>query len=304
MAEATTEIPGFLTDRELDDRISDDEHSTRVSARSWGLGLALVGVALGVGGAVVLAPGRDGIAPALPAWAGAAAFLAAAVVVWNLLTVRERTRAERLKERQRSCKQLLAMFEGGVDETVRRLVAFNFQEMDRFVTIALTQAQFSFLASVVAGAAALLVLLGGTTGVLLSDSAATGISTAVLSAVGSMLSGFVSVTFLRTYQMATRQMSYYYGQPLVHCYLLHAEWLAQRFDLESSVKDRLVDATLDASRAAQRHLLDAQRAEIAASAGRRATVLLPSPPAPSPAIVPATAGPVGQPPAPRPRTGS
>jgi hypothetical protein len=61
-------------------------------------------------------------------------------------------------------------------------------------------------------------------------------------------------------------MSYYYGQPLVHCYLLHAEWLAERFseDAEpsfvSSTRRELIRAALNASRQAQDHLLDLQRA--------------------------------------------
>jgi hypothetical protein len=52
-------------------------------------------------------------------------------------------------------------------------------------------------------------------------------------------------------------MNFYYGQPLVHCYLLHAEWLAQR-DVRGE-KSKLVDATLEAGRDAQVHLLDLLR---------------------------------------------
>jgi hypothetical protein len=67
---------------------------------------------------------------------------------------------------------------------------------------------------------------------------------------------------LRTFEMTSRQMSYYYGQPLVHCYLLHAEWLAERFgeDAEpaflTGMRKDLVRAALDAGRHAQDHLLD------------------------------------------------
>jgi hypothetical protein len=59
---------------------------------------------------------------------------------------------------------------------------------------------------------------------------------------------------------SAQQMSYYYGQPLVHCYLLHAEWLTlmsaklgEKPDVECW-RD-VVKATIQASESAQNHLL-------------------------------------------------
>jgi hypothetical protein len=78
------------------------------------------------------------------------------------------------------------------------------------------------------------------------------------------MSGFLVKTFLRAYQMASRQMSYYYGQPLVHCYLLHAEWLSSGGpkDLSDAVRARLwekvVDASIKAASDAQGHLVSMQ----------------------------------------------
>jgi hypothetical protein len=60
------------------------------------------------------------------------------------------------------------------------------------------------------------------------------------------------------------QMSYYYGQPLVHCYLLHAEWLASEAGehLDDAGKTRLqekvIEASLKAAADAQGHLLSMQ----------------------------------------------
>jgi hypothetical protein len=60
-------------------------------------------------------------------------------------------------------------------------------------------------------------------------------------------------------------MSYYYGQPLVHCYLLHAEWLAERFEKDADPNARwtmhhdLIRAALNAGNNAQNHLLDLQK---------------------------------------------
>jgi hypothetical protein len=56
-------------------------------------------------------------------------------------------------------------------------------------------------------------------------------------------------------------MEYYYGQPLVHCYLLHAEWLAERAgvdddELASALYLKLMNDTLGAGKFAQKHLSD------------------------------------------------
>ena len=70
---------------------------------------------------------------------------------------------------------------------------------------------------------------------------------------------------MRTYDATSRHMSYYYGQPLVHCYLLHAEWLAERsYDQMQPadvlrIRRDLIHATLGASRNAQQQLFDLQR---------------------------------------------
>jgi hypothetical protein len=110
----------------------------------------------------------------------------------------------------------------------------------------------------------LLVLLVGATTVLAVQGIAGQIIAGALTAVGAALSSYLSVTFLRTFQMTSKQMSYYYGQPLVHCYLLHAEWLGERFEQDADPTNRwkmrhqLIRATLDASRNAQDHLLDLQ----------------------------------------------
>lgn len=64
------------------------------------------------------------------------------------------------------------------------------------------------------------------------------ITTGALTTAGAALSGYLSVTFLKTFAMTSKQMSYYYGQPLVHCYLLHAEWLTDRFDPQTDATTR------------------------------------------------------------------
>ena len=69
--------------------------------------------------------------------------------------------------------------------------------------------------------------------------------------------------------MTSRQMSYYYGQPLVHCYLLHAEWIGERAGRRDGdatrLNDELIRATLQAGHDAQNHLL--HLAEVRGPAG-------------------------------------
>ena len=90
----------------------------------------------------------------------------------------------------------------------------------------MSQARAAFAFCVIAASVALMVLLGGTSVVEAAAATGTQVAVAALTAVGTMLSGFVAHTYQRQYSAATRQMNFYYGQPLVHCYLLHAEWLA------------------------------------------------------------------------------
>jgi hypothetical protein len=146
------------------------------------------------------------------------------------------------------------------DKALARLVSFNFRLMDRFINVALEQAKAAYLFCAVSACAALLVLLTGTTALLTAETVMKQVTVGVLSAAGAALSGFISVTFMRTFAMTSRQMSYYYGQPLVHCYLLHAEWLAERGNRHSSESSRfdelLIRSTLGASRNAQHHLLE------------------------------------------------
>jgi hypothetical protein len=136
--------------------------------------------------------------------------------------------------------------------------------MDRFVAVAIGQARMSYLTCVVAATAALLVLLAGAATALTVEGLAGQITVGVLTGVGATLGSYLSVTFLSTFRMTAQQMSYNYGQPLVHCYLLHAEWLGERFeqgaddDHRWEIRNKLIEAVLDAGRNAQSHLLDLQ----------------------------------------------
>lgn len=130
-----------------------------------------------------------------------------------------------------------------------------------FTVIALRQTNMSYYASLVAASVALLVLTaGGAVTVGLVGTTAK-VAAGSVTALGVAMSGFLSTTFLRTYSMSAQQMSYYYGQPLVHCYLLHAEWLTLTLSENPKWKEdaefwrEVVKATVQASENTQNHLL-------------------------------------------------
>jgi hypothetical protein len=147
------------------------------------------------------------------------------------------------------------------DDALGKLISFNFRLMDRFVSVALGQAKAAYLFCAASASAALLVLLAGATTLIAATTTSAQISVGVLSVAGAALSGYISVTFMEAYKLASRHMGYYYGQPLIHCYLLHAEWLAERAghgdrELYVELQKQLLSATLGASRNAQEQLSD------------------------------------------------
>jgi hypothetical protein len=110
----------------------------------------------------------------------------------------------------------------------------------------------------------LLVLIAGASVAIGSPATSAKATAAALATVGTVLSGFLTRTFLSAYQMTSLQMSYYYGQPLVHCYLLHAEWLAseagEHLDDAGKIglREKVIEASLKAAADAQGHLLSMQ----------------------------------------------
>jgi hypothetical protein len=147
------------------------------------------------------------------------------------------------------------------DPTLGKLASFNFHQLTTFIGIAQRQARTSYYVSVAAAAISLLTLASGAAAAI-GTSATTGkVAVGVLATAGSVLSGFFAKTFLRSYQLASKQMSYYYGQPLVHCFLMHAQWLASEAGehsgnvTENRLWQEVVEASIRASARAQNHLL-------------------------------------------------
>ena len=197
----------------------------------------------------------------------AAAFLLGiGLLLAVVMTVRERRLHNEDEQRcVADCEVIRSSFEPIIreNESLGELAYLNFRQMRIFTTVAIRQARASFYACIGAAWATLTVLVVGIVLVLGTGKGNGQLATAGLTAVGSSLSTFLAASFIKSYAMAARQMSYYYGQPLVHCYLLHAEWLTLCTPgIEPQERQRLLEdvvaAAITASQNAQRHLLQLQ----------------------------------------------
>lgn len=241
------------------------QRSKRVAAAAGLLSAALflVAVAATVGGASLLRSHASGwLVPA--AFVTGAFFFISSVVV-PLGVLRESGIEAHEKENcRKDCRDLLWALEGIGDGTLKRLAWINFQQLRAYSAIAQKQARMSYYASLAAAAISLLTLASGAAVAIGLSATTAKVTVGALAAAGSVLSGFLVKVFLESYQMASRQMSYYYGQPLVHCYLMHAQWLASEArehsgdEAESGLWQKVVEASIKASANAQDHLLSMQ----------------------------------------------
>ena len=193
-------------------------------------------------------------------------FICGAVV--PLGVIRENSfQTDEEKSCESDCEDLWWALKGIGDHTLTGLAWVNFKQLRMFTVIAQRQARMSYYASLVAAAISLLVLTSGAAVAIGLPATAAKVTAGALATAGTVLSGFLVKTFLKAYQMASRQMSYYYGQPLVHCYLLHAEWLTREarkyFGDEAGLYlwHEVIDASIKASASAQKHLLTMQECE-------------------------------------------
>lgn len=242
------------------------QRSKRVAAAAGLLSavLFLVAVAATVGGGLLLRSHASGwLVPA--AFVTGAFFFISSVVV-PLGVLRESGIEAHEKENcRKDFRDLLWALSGIGDRTLKGLAWINFKQLRTFTVIAQKQARMSYYASLAAASISLLTLASGAAVTIGLSATTAKVTVSALATAGSVLSGFLAKTFLESYQMASRQMSYYYGQPLVHCYLMHAQWLASEThehsgdETELGLWRQVVDASINASASAQEHLLSMQK---------------------------------------------
>jgi|SRR5580700_5186450 hypothetical protein len=239
------------------------EKTSRWASALLPLSLVAMAVATTAGG-ILLVRSHAGRSLAPAAFVAGPFFLISAAAV-QLGITRERRLEETEDEAcEKACRDLYWSLNDIEDRTLKGLAWVNYEQLRSFISIAQRQARVSFYASLAAAAAALLVLTS-IAAVAIGLPTTTGKVTAgLLAAAGSAYSGFLAKTFFTSYQLASRQMSYYYGQPLVHCYLLLADWLAaegrEEFGKEEGrlLLRKVIDASVKAAADAQDHLLSMQ----------------------------------------------
>jgi Cyanobacterial TRADD-N associated 2-Transmembrane domain len=269
--EKTAEAEALCSNIPLSLRISGKIRRSRRMAVAAGLlavVLLLIAAAATVGGWLLLRSHASGWLVPAAFVTGAFFFIFSVVVPLGILRESGFAAEEKENCRKESWDLLWAL--GNIEDGVlQRLAWVNFRQLRAFTAIAQRQARMSYYASLAAAAIALLTLAAGAA-LAIGLSATTGkVAAGVLATVGSVFSAFLVKTFLKSYDMASRQMSYYYGQPLVHCYLLHAQWLASQTSQYSADQEELrlwkkvVDASIKASASAQDHLLSMQEVDTA-----------------------------------------
>jgi hypothetical protein len=264
MAEAEDRCPDNPPSLREPDKV---RQSRRVAAAAGLLAAALLLVAVTaiVGGSLLRSHAGGWLVPA--AFVTGAFFFISSVVV-PLGVLRESSIEAHEKENcSNDCKDLLWALRSIGDHTLKGLAWINFKQLRTFSVIAQKQARMSYYASLVAASISLLALASGAAVAISLSTTTAKVTVGALATAGSVLSGFLAKTFLESYQMASRQMSYYYGQPLVHCYLLHAQWLASEAHEHSGDKmelclwEKVVDASITASASAQAQLLSMQESD-------------------------------------------
>jgi hypothetical protein len=243
--------------------------------------MSVSGVAVWAGFSLLASRTNGHLAPAL--FVVSVFFLVAGVMIplgifreWNLEN-------EESVNCKKECKEFQEALEKLGHEAIAGLALANFKQMRAFTVIAMRQARMAFYASLIGAAVSLFVLVSGATVAVSLPGTSTKVEAGLLAAAGSALSSFLARTFLRTYEMTSRQMSYYYGQPLVHCYLLHAEWLTLTFgntlgeDVEAKLLERIVEASIQSAASAQDHLLSLRELDRGKRDGGPSAVRPPSP---------------------------
>lgn len=229
------------------------------SARVLSVTLFVVSGAAAAGGCLLLMSHASSWL-ALAAFVASGFFLISGVVV-PLGIIRERNFEMEVEEEcHKDCEDLNWALCDIEDHTLKGLAWVNFKQLKNYSFIAQRQARMSYYASLVAAGISLLVLTSGTAVAIGLPTPAAKVAAGVVATAGTALSSFLARTFLSAYQMASKQMSYYYGQPLVHCYLLNAERLVRDTgrafgkDAELALRREVITASINASADAQDHL--------------------------------------------------
>ncbi len=143
----------------------------------------------------------------------------------------------------------------GVDEAIgeleditdlRALIRINKSQMEQYEALTRRQANSSYRLSQGALGVGLALLTGGSIAALVTPESSSKAIVGALTAIGSVVAGYISNTYLRVYERTLVQLNYYFQQPLVTSYVLTAERLADkvRGTQRDEAQRRIIDQVL------------------------------------------------------------
>jgi len=221
---------------------------TKVSSRAYTIIIAAF-AAVFVAGAIVFGALGDtmGIQDRERViWATALAgagflFFAIAAAVPSIRRARRLLR-EREEEARKKAREASDELSDALDLT--GLLKANRKQMEAYDELARVQSRESFRNSQIAMAIGLAVLVFGALAVILVNDTASKITTATLTGLGGLLSGYISRTFLRVYERSQQQLTFFFQQPLVNSYILAADRMIERM-ASDEIKDNELSHVVD-----------------------------------------------------------
>jgi hypothetical protein len=134
--------------------------------------------------------------------------------------------------------------------SIANFVDFNRKEIAQYHVESRGRAKWSFIASLGAMAAGIVIIALGVYFTLAETSTVNKILTTFVTALAGSLSSYITRTFMKAHEQALNHLEYYFRQPLVMSYFLTAERLAQEFkdpEIQMRVYDRIIENVLTAA---------------------------------------------------------
>ena len=185
-------------------------------------------------------------------FSGASASLYFAYIVWVLGEGTYSKERRRFRDRQEVIAQVTKarQAEKTVEDrlSLESVTVLNRTLMDDYHRITKDQAAQSFKHSQLAMLAGLGILLLGVTVALAPSSAEVKITVGALSGIGAAISGYISNTFLTSYNIAISQINRFFQQPLVTSYLLNAERISRDLGNKEEILTNISAESITAAR--------------------------------------------------------
>jgi hypothetical protein len=132
------------------------------------------------------------------------------------------------------------------DLSLANLMALNLKQMGEYDAITKRQEKRTFLSTQLAIMVGFAMLVAGSCAATLIHDVSAKVVVGTLTAVGSVLSGYIARTFIVSHRLAVNQLNRYYAHPLEMSHLLCAERLGREMGSEArnGVYDQIIQKLL------------------------------------------------------------